>query len=635
MSIVRSVCPKDCYDTCALLTHVKGGKVVKVEGDPEHPITRGFLCVKGYHHLDLLYHPERVLFPLKRVGDRFEKVSWDEALREITDRFKAICEEHGGRAILPFSYGGDYSIVGRWFAERLWHKMNASQLEATICISAGEAALKEIYGTCLGMDPLQLRESKLFIAWGFNPRETNLHGFRLTREIHPYIVIDPVRTSTAEAADLYLQVRAGTDSALAMGVMRVLIEEGLVDRDFIEAHTEGYEALERRVLSYRLANISQITQVPETLIEELAHLYSEHRPGALHIGWGIQRNRNGGEMVSAISMLPALTGQIGVPGGGLLYYNFGYYGLKDISYRHLRTEEGYTINMNQIGKELASSDRIRALYVYNANPAAVCPNVGLVRKGLEREDLFVVVHDLFLTDTARYADFVLPACTFFEREDLNLSYYHLFAKVNHKAIDPLGESKSNREVFRLLAEYMGYTEACFRQTAEEVMREALEGTGMRLEELQERAVHCKGREYTAFGDRKFSTPSGRIELAVPTYTPQEGEGYRLLTPRTRFLLNSQWGNVEAMKRWRNEGVLMHPEDGERDGVREGDLLRISNERGSFRSRAVLSDRVPPGVLVAYMRWGENANLTTPDDLADLGHGSTFNTNYVKIEKGTR
>ncbi len=632
MPIVRSVCPRDCYDTCSILTHVEGGRVVKAGGDPEDPITRGYLCVKCNHYLDILYHKERILYPLKREGDAFVRVSWDAALMEITDRFKAIMREDGGRAILPFSYGGDYSIVGRRFAERLWHKMNTSQLEATICISAGEAALKGIYGTCLGMDPLQYKESRLFIAWGLNQRETNLHGFNLTKDIHPYIVIDPVRTSTADNADLYLQVRPGTDSALAIGVMRVLIEEDLVDREFIERYTKGYDALEERVLSHSLPEISKITQIPQGRIEDLAHLYTEHRPGAVHIGWGIQRNSNGGEMVSAIALLPALTGQIGVPGGGFLYYNFGYYGLKDISYRHLRTEEGYTINMNQLGRELTSSDRVRGLYVYNANPAAVCPNVGLVRRGLEREDLFVVVHDLFMTDTARYADFVLPACTFFEREDLNLSYYHLFAKVNNRAIEPVGESKSNMEVFCLLAGYMGYTEGCFQQSEEEVMKEALEGTGLRLEELVERAVHCKGGEYTAFADGKFPTPSGRIELVPPTYTPVEGEGYRLLTPRTKFLLNSQWWNVEAMAKRLGDKVLMNPQDGEREGIKDGDLLRIYNGRGSFRSSAVLSERIPPGILVTYMRWGENANLTTPDDLADMGHGSVFNTNFVSVEK---
>lgn len=634
--LVRSVCSKDCPDVCGMITHVEDGRVVKVVGDPDHPITRGFLCGRYQHYEEIVHHPDRLLHPLVRGSDgALHRASWDSALDLIASRFTEIIERWGGEAILPYHYLAHLGIVSSRSADRLWNKMNTARVGLEICAMAGAEAVARIVGQIRGTEPHHLDKTQLYVAWGKNPKETNVHGWVLTKDIHPQIVVDPYRSDSALNADLYIQPRPATDSLLAIGIMRVLIEKDWLDHDFLDAHTTGFDDLRARVMATELDEVEQVTGVPRVQIHEFAHLYNAHRPGLIHLGVGLQRNANGGEMIGNICMLAALTGQIGVPGGGALYANFEW-PLNDISYSELRTDGPDLHNMVKLGSDLTETDRIKALYVYNSNPAATSPNQNLVRAGLAREDLFVVVHDLFVSDTAQLADVVLPACTFAESADLHLSYWHDYVRINTPAIAPVGEARSNHWVFSHIGQRMGYEEECFRQSEDDVIAEALEGTGLDSDQLRREAVLWGDPAKTSFEGGHFPTPSGRLDMLVPQFTPHDDaeHPYRLITPKTRHLQGSQVFNVE--RKWgalKTPWLFIHPQDAERHGVADGDTVRVWNSRGEVELTARRSDRVQPGLLVSYMvRWGPNANATTPDDAADMGGNSTFHTNFVSVER---
>ena len=634
-TVVRSVCPRDCPDVCGMLTYVEDGRVVRVKGDPEHPITKGFLCGRYQHYEEIIYHPDRILHPMARAKktSQLERVTWDDALDEIAGRFSAIIRDFGGSAILPYHYLGHMGIISTRFADRLWNKMGTARVGAEICAMAGIEAVIRVVGQVRGTEAQHLDKTKLYLAWGKNPKETNMHGWLLTKDIHPLIVIDPYASDSAQAADIHVQPRPGTDSMLAIGMMRLLIEGGHVDDQFIRDYTQGYEELRERVMAISLEEVVAVTGVSREQLEQVTRLYAENRPGLIHVGVGLQRNLNGGEMISAICMLGALTGQIGTPGGGVLYANYDWQ-LNDISHAELRTDVPRLHNMVKLGRDLTESDEIKALFVYNQNPAATVPNQRLVRRGLAREDLFVVDHDLFLTDTAQRSDVVLPAGSFAEVPDLHLSYWHDYVNVNHQAIEPLGEARSNYWVIRELARRLGYTEPCFYETEEEVMLDALRGTGLILDELKRGPILWGDADRTTFQDRKFPTPSGRVELVPPTYTPNVPKGpYRFITPKTHHLQASQVFNVpRKFKAVKTPWVFVHPMDADREGIETGRTLRLSNDRGSVELVAMVSTRTQPGVLVSYMvRWGDNANATTTDETADFGGNSTFHSTYVSME----
>jgi len=535
--IVKAACPHDCPDACGVLITVDDGKATKIQGDPEHPVTRGFLCAKVAKYLDLVYSPDRVLYPMRRVGPKgpgrtnasvptqaqevWQRISWDEALDEITSRFRGISAEFGSEAILPYSYGGTLGALnGGSMDRRFFHRLGASQLERTICSAAGEAGLKSVLGAKMGTEPEQFRHSKYIIAWAANIHGNNVHLWPFITEARrngaKLVVIDPYRTKTAECADWYLPINPGTDGALALGMMRVIIDENLHDADYVEKYTVGFEQLREKVREYSPERVAQWTGIAADDIRKLAREYATTRPSVIRLNYGVQRSEGGGMATRAIVMLPCVTGSWREVGGGLQMSvsgaaDFNSAGLKrpDLMKSALG-REARTLNMTELGRVLneVSDPPVKALFVYNSNPAAVCPNHQAVIRGLMRPDLFTVVHEQFFTDTTDYADIVLPATTFFEHKDLQKGYGHYYVQVSNQAIEPVGECRSNVEVFRSLAERMGFEEECFRESVDQMIDLALESEdpwmrGMSRERLEQgyRRMSFSNSENTAFGSR--------------------------------------------------------------------------------------------------------------------------------------
>jgi len=448
-------------------------------------------------------------------------------------------------------------------------------------------------------------------------------------------VVDPFRSESAKVADLYIQPKPASDPVLAMALMRLMIERGWADEEFLANHTIGFDAVRERVMQTSLAEAAGICNVPAARIEEFAELYAMNTPSLIHIGVGLQRNSNGGEMVAALATLAAIAGQVGVKGGGALYANFDW-PMGDISEPELRSDSPNFYNMIKLGEALTADDAIRALYVFNSNPAATAPNQNKVHEGMARDDLFVAAHELFMSDTAERANLVLPACTQAEQWDLHRSYWHDYAQINSPAIAPLGEARSNHWVFGQIAQAMGFDEPCFRESEEETLRRLLDGTGLEFDALAAGPVACMPPERTSFDERNFPTPSGKLELIAPSYTPAPADGdhrYRFLTPKSRHLQSSQMFNVARKQAGVREATLyLHPEDGAREGIEDGAPVRVWNGRGEVALVARLSEDVQPGLVASYMgRWGANANATTPDAPADMGGNSTFHTNFVSVE----
>ncbi len=679
---LRSVCPHDCPDTCGIISYVKDGKLVKVKGDPDHILTRGFLCQKVMNYPERVYSPDRVLYPLKRVGvkgaGKFKKISWDEAIETITSQFKNIISRYDSDSILPFSGSGTLGLVnGNVAGKRFFNRLGASRLDRTICSKGGRIGYKYTLGASFGADPLAIPQSKMVISWGTNPYYTNIHQIPLIKKAKKngalYVVINPDRVKSVEMADLFIQPAPGSDAALALGVMNVIINESLYDDEFVNNHTVGFEALSERVQEYPLDRVEAITGVDKETIRKFATIYAEGKPSFIYAGSGMQHHTNGGMMIRTISCLPGLVGAWEYPGGGMFYPTSEAFPIMwDILERNeLCINSPRTINMNRLGQTLLNEDPgVYGLYVYNSNPAAVLFNQRKVIEGLQREDLFTVVHDQMLTDTARYADIVLPATTEFEHTDLHHSYFHLSLQLNEPVIEPLGESRPNIDTFNALAKAMDFSNSCFEDTAIDIINEALEIDnrylkGITLERLQKEGairLNIPDEFHMPYNDLKFRTPSGKIEFysekmkldgydPLPAHVPvAEGpltspELYKqhpiyLLTPSAKSFLNSNFANIRNSSDEDERPILeLNVSDAEERSIKTGDMVRVFNERGEFKVWASVCDDVKVGVAVNKGIWwnslspgGCNSNQTTPDRLADMGGGSTYNTNLVQIER---
>src|SRR5271169_609514 len=505
--VIHAACPHDCPDACGVLITVEDGRATKIKGDPAHPVVQGFLCAKVTKYLDRVYSPDRVLYPMRRAGSKgprgtadsmhtWRRITWDEALEEITSRFKIISTEFGSEAILPFSFGGTLGMLNSASMDRrFFHRLGASQLARNICSAAGEAGLESVLGVKLGTEPEQFRHSRYIIAWAANIHGNNVHLWPFIEEARrqgaKLVEIDPYRTRTASCADWYLPINPGTDAALALGLMHVIIGENLFDADYVERYTVGFEQLREKVQEYSPERVAQWTGISASDIKKLAREYVTVRPSVIRVNDGVQRSEGGGMAMRAICMLPCITGSWKEVGGGLQYATSGAFALAldkgslaraDLMVKALG-RPARVVNMVELGKALntLADPPVKALLVYNSNPAAVCPDLNEVTRGLRRSDLFTVVHEQFFTDTTDYADIVLPATTFFEHKDLQAAYGHYYLQVSNQAIAPLGECRPNVEVFRALARRMGFEEECFRETVDEMIDVALDSTDPRLE----------------------------------------------------------------------------------------------------------------------------------------------------------
>ncbi|KGM45664.1 molybdopterin oxidoreductase family protein [Neobacillus niacini] len=669
--VFKSVCPLDCPDQCGLLIHKVDGKVVKVDGDPDHPVTKGNICNKVRHMAERLYDENRLKYPMKRVGPKgegkFERISWDEAITTITSKWNSIIETDGPESILPYSF---YGNMGHLNAEgmdrRFFHRLGASQLDRSICSSAGSVGYRYTMGGGLGIDPEDTIHSKLIIFWGINAASTNMHQVALAQKARKQngakiIVIDVHKNQTGRLADWFIPILPGTDTALALGIMHILFAENRVDDSFLHQYTVGSEELREHVLQYDPITVSTITGVPVEDIYRLARMYGSTSPSFIRIGNGPQHHDNGGMFVRTVSCLPALTGQWLIKGGGAIKGNSGYLALNTTKLqlpRLLKNKQTRVINMNKIGEALLTLDPpVKSLYVYSSNPAVVAPDGNKVRKGLEREELFVVVHDLFLTETAKYADIVLPATSSFENTDVYTSYWHHYIQIQQPVIDVYGESKSNVDVFRLLAKGMGFEEAAFVDSDAEMIKQALDQpanpylVGINYESLVERQF-LKAKVKPLFPG-KLRTPSRKIELyskrmkangypPLPTYIPLENDGdhpYHFIPAPNHNFLNSTFSNNHKHIDLEKEPRLhMNSKDAEASGIEDGDLVRVWNQRGECVLKAKVGENVLPGVVATQGLWSDIegtkqlVNNLTPDRIADMGGGATFFSGRVSVNK---
>ncbi len=678
----KAVCPLDCPDTCSMRVTVEGGVAVDLRGDADHPFTRGFLCQKMARYLDRVYSPERLLHPLRRVGPkgsgRFERISWDEALAEVAEKFAAIASSpYGPQAILPYSY---YGTMGKLQASsldrRFFHRLGASILDRTICASAGSTGYEYTTGRGrLGADPMGVPGCKLILNWGSNTAHTNSHLWSLMIQARKQgatlVAIDPYRSPTAARCDWHIQPRPGTDAALALGLMHVLWRDGLVDEDYLEKSTVGAELLKRRALEeYPVDRVAGITGVDASTIEELARRYAAEQPSLIRLNYGLQRHHGGGMAVRTITCLPALVGAWRHHGGGTLLSTSGAYDfdMAALTRPDLSPPGTRVVNMNQLAEALAGElpgPPVRALYVYNSNPAAVAPDQRKVLEGLMREDLFTVVHEQFPTDTVDYADIVLPATTQLEHLDIHGSYGHHFVMLNAPSIPPRGEARSNNDVFRDLAARLNFESDLFPDD-ETLIRQALGGgptiRGITLERLREEpSIRLNFPEkYLPFAEGVFPTPSGKCELysermladgldPLPTYIPPRedprtrpelAKSYplQLLSPPRPQFLNSTFANSPSHRAAAGDPTVeLSLEDAENRGLVDGQWVEVYNARGAFRARVALTGAVKGGVAVATgLYWNKlvpgpgNANCTTSTALTDMGGGATFFDNLVEI-----
>ncbi len=674
--IVRAACPHDCPDTCAMLVTVEDGRAVAVRGNPDHSFTAGFLCNKVSRYHERTHSPDRLLHPMRRVGakgeGRFERISWEEAIAEIAERFSEIAaSEDGPEGILPYSYGGTMGLVqGESMDRRFFHRLGASLLDRTICASAGTAGWMYTIGASIGADPEQFDKAKLIILWGTNTLTSNVHLWPFALEARKrgaeIVAIDPYRDRTPAAADRWLGIRPGTDAALALGMAHVAFRDGLADRDYLERYTVGHEPFERRAAEFPPERVAAITGLSVDEIEWLASRYATTRPTAIRLNYGLQRHTGGGSAVRAIAALPAVTGAWRDPGGGALLSASGNFQIDRTALARPDLMRGNprTINMTRLGEALLESKPpVRAICVYNTNPAAIAPDQSKVLAGFRREDLFTVVLEHFQTDTADYADILLPATTQLEHFDVVKPYGHYSLMCNTPAVAPVGESKPNSEVFRLLAARMGFDEPCFRDTDEQMAEEAVRATtDVPFERLKRDgwARLSLPADYAPFAEGNFPTPSGRCELyserlaaigfdPLPCYVPPRESAasapelasrYPLafITPPAHSFLNSTFSAMpRALRAEREPSLLVHPNDAARRKIGDGDYVSVFNDRGGCRLRAIVSEDVREGVVVAPSVWWNkrspdrmNVNQTTSQALTDLGEGATFYDNLVEV-----
>ncbi len=740
-----------------MLITVEDGRATKIQGDPEHPVTRGVLCAKVAKYLDRVYSPDRVLYPMRRIAPKgpaagaadagrarpepvegsaratparatksrsfapgqpgaavstsslfsdqiWERISWDEALDDIAARLRAISGEFGSEAILPYSYGGTLGTLnGGTMDRRFFHRLGASQLDRTICSAAGEAGLKSVLGVKLGTEPEQFRHSKYIIAWASNIHGNNVHLWPFITEARrngaKLVVIDPYRTRTAACADWYLPINPGTDAALALGMMHVIIGEELHDAEYVAKYTLGFEQLREKVKEYPPERVAQWTGIAAADIRKLAHEYATTRPAVIRLNYGVQRSERGGMATRTVCMLPCITGSWREVGGGLQMSLSGAVDLNSVALKRpdlmkaSLAREARTINMVELGRVLntLNDPPVKALFVYNSNPAAVCPEHNEVVRGLMRTDLFTVVHEQFFTDTTDYADIVLPATTFFEHKDLQKAYGHYYLQVSNQAIEPLGECRNNVEMFRALALRMGFEEDCFRETVDEMIDLALDSEspwmeGLSRERLERGQVRLNfgagaspaaelrsagqpgaavptwsGQDcepFLPFAWGNFPTPSGKAELysdevkalgldPVAEFTPpsesRHGNGQKtlpleLLARKADNFLNSTFSNVPSVQEMEETGLLeICEEDAGARNIRSGDQVRVFNRRGEILLRAHVNGAVQPGVVSARLNWAkmtpgfQSVNALTSEKLTDMGNSATFYSVLVEVE----
>jgi molybdopterin guanine dinucleotide-containing S/N-oxide reductase-like protein len=714
---VHAVCSHDCPDSCGVLVTIDdSGRATKLRGDPSHPVTRGFLCGKVAKYLDRVYSPDRLLYPMRRRADApktslpqgresesFERISWDEALDTIAARLSAVAREHGPESILPYSYAGTIGVLNYSSMDRrFFHRLGASQLDRTICSETGGQALISVYGRKLGTDTEAFPQAKLIIAWAANIHGNNIHLWpfveKARRNGAKLVVIDPYATRTARAADWHIPINPGTDSALALGMMHIIVRDLLFDQDYIARWTCGFDQLRERAAEYPPAYVSSLTGISVADIERLAHDYATTTPAVIRLNYGVQRNDNGGAATRAIAMLPALTGAWKHYGGGLQLSTSGAFKWDKAALERPDLAEASsigrlarTINMSLLGDALTEPDSsalgsdpanrppVHALFVYNSNPAAVAPDQASVLRGLARPDLFTVVHEQFFTDTADYAEILLPATTFFEHKDIQGAYGHYYVQLSEQAIDPIGEARSNVWLFSQLAQRMGFTEPCFRDTVDDLIAQAL-GSGDSEQQhpwlagVTAETLHAAGgaqrlrfeegeskEPFLPFAEGPFETPSGRIEFysatlaaqgidPLPAFVPaaesrhtaaRERYPLEFLPRKADNYMNSTFPNLPG--HWQMEsaynGVLeMHADDATTRGIADGDTVDVFNDRGSLALRAHVNGGVRPGVVAARLNWnklsagGHNVNLLTSQRLNDLAGGPVFYSVLVDVRK---
>ncbi|WP_028081732.1 molybdopterin-containing oxidoreductase family protein [Solimonas soli] len=663
-TVVKAACPHDCPDTCAMLVTVENGRALKVQGDPHHPTTHGALCTKVSRYAERTYHPERLLHPLKRVGakgsGRFERVGWDAALDDIAAKLKAIAARNA-EAIVPYSYAGTMGLVqGESMAARFFNRLGASRLDRTICASAGATALALSYGRSVGMRVEFFAESKLILIWGSNSIASNLHFWSIAQQAKrqgaKLVCIDPRRTETADKCHQHIALLPGTDGALALGLMHELIANGGLDQDYIDRHTEGWAELRERALQWPPERVAETCGIEAEVVRGLARDYATLTPAAIRVNYGMQRVRGGGNAVRLITALPCLRGAWRHRGGGLLLSASGWHPVDTMALERpdlLGARKPRTINMSTIGADLlresspAFGPRIEALIVYNSNPVAVAPQSREVVAGFSREDLFTVVLEHFQTDTADYADYVLPATTQLEHFDVHKSYGHTSVLINHPAIAPLGEARPNTEIFRGLAARLGFTEPCFADSDLDIGRKAF-GRAVDFERLSRDGWLQLPVADAPFADGGFPTRSGRARLGgeyIPNYesrasAPALAARYPLamISPPARHFLNSTFVNVRSLRSIEGEPLLeLHPRDAAARGIGDGARVRVFNDRGSYVCKAHVSERARPGVVVGLGVWwrklgaeGSNVNELTSQRLTDIGRAPTFYDCLVEV-----
>ena len=677
---------------------VEDGRATQVQGDPAHPVTRGFLCAKVTKYLDRVYSPDRVLYPMRRTAPKgqgkgdasdFTRISWGEALDEISARFKKISGESGPEAILPYSYAGNMGVLSySGMAHRFFYRLGASQLDRTICASAGGAGMQTVIGRNIGTEPQQFRDSKYIIAWGANIHATNVHLWPFIEEARRQgarlVVIDPYKTRTARTADWYLPINPGTDVALALAMMHVIIGEKLYDAVYVSNYTIGFEQLRQRVQEYPPERVAGWTGISAEDIRKLAREYATVRPAVIRVNYGVQRSQNGGSAMRAIAMLPCITGSWAQAGGGLqlstsgsFYLNMHALERPDLMQKSPLGRAARVVNMSELGKALnhLSDPPVKAVFVYNSNPAVVAPNHHEVVRGFLRPDLYTAVHEQFFTDTTRYADIVLPATTFLEHKDLNKAYGHTYLQISNQALEPLGECRSNTDLFRQLAQRMGFADDCFEQDVDELIDATLaraedhqipngwekwmEGmTRERLEKEGHIRLNLGEGPFLPFAKGGFATASGKAELyseslaargldPVVSFVPPEESRLsvgakkfplELLSRKADNFLNSSFTNIPSVQKMEQPELLeiSATDAGPRD-IHEGDWVRVFNHRGEVRLRAHLNGAVQPGVVAARLNAarfapdGNSINVLTSETLTDIGGGATFYSCLVEVE----
>jgi anaerobic selenocysteine-containing dehydrogenase len=661
MPVMDSVCPLDCPDTCSLTVTVEDGRLIDVDGSYRNPFTEGFICAKVRRYPERVYSPLRVRYPQRRVGakggDRFERISWDDAIALIADRFRSIVAEDGGEAILPYHYGGSNGICGEGASDaRFFHRLGASELLKTICAAPTGTVARAMYGTMGGVPPEDYRLARAILLWGVNPSATSIHltrHLRAAQRAGAYIaVVDPCRTALARSADLHVAPRPGTDAALALAMVNELLRRGWADGEFLAAHGAGVAQLTADAAQWPLERAAAECDVPADDIAALVQAYASAAPAVIRCGWGVERNRNGGQAVRAILALPAVAGKFGVRGGGFTMSMGRAFPIDTVALARpdLARAPVRQINMVQLGRVLTEPQRppIRALFVYNANPVAMTPDQNRILRGLAREDLFTVVHDQVVTDTARFADVLLPAPTVFEQRELHKSYGHYVLQYSEPAIEPVGESLPNPELFARLSRAMGFSEPELQASESDLVEAALGRDRSRFGDVgiddlrRERAIPLRfagAAELIQFGTDFPRTPSGRIELTpsqcadVSYVSPGGEQPLVLLSPASDKTINSIFGEFNVS----DPRLAMHPDDAAARGVRDGAAVRVFNDLGEVHVHVRLTRdlrrgvvALPKGLWRSSTLNGSTATALVADTLTDIGAGACFNDARVDV-----